>query len=252
MGSVCMQNKVVLITGGAKGIGKATAIAFAKKGYNIVINYLTSKTLAENLVLHLRKEFGVMAECVYGDVSDEKNVKEIVNFAISRFGKIDVLVNNSAIYNDCDFEKRQANDFIKSYNVILVGSFLMSKYVAEHMVTNKYGKIINVSSNNSLNGYDPVTIDYDCSKAALNILTKDLAVQFAPYINVNAVAPGWVMTEATKDILTDDIVEFEKTRILKERIGKPEDIANLIYFLASDEAEYINGQIIAIDGGTRN
>ena len=119
------------------------------------------------------------------------------------------------------------------------------------MLENKYGKIVNISSNNSINCYDPVTMDYDCSKAALNILTKDLAIQFAPYINVNAVAPGWVMTEAMENILTEDFLKYEKERILKARFAKPEEVAKLVYFLASDDADYINGEIIKIDGGTR-
>ena len=117
------------------------------------------------------------------------------------------------------------------------------------MVSNKFGKIVNISSNNSINGFFPTTIDYDASKSALNILTKNLAIQFAPYVNVNAIAPGWIDTDMNKDLLTNDIKELESQRILKHRIGEPCDVANLVSFLVSEKSSYINGQIIVIDGG---
>ena len=117
------------------------------------------------------------------------------------------------------------------------------------MYENKYGKIVNISSNNSINGFYPTTIDYDASKSALNSITKNLAIEFSPYLNVNAVAPGWIDTDMNKNVLTEDIKDLEAQRILKKRIGKAKDVANTVSFLVSDKAEYIDGQIIVVDGG---
>ena len=117
------------------------------------------------------------------------------------------------------------------------------------MKRREYGKIVNISSNNADKCFYPTTIDYDVSKAGLNVLTKDFAIELAPYVNVNAVCPGWVKTDMNKGLLTDDIEELEAQRILKKRIAMPQDIASLVLFLCSDDASYINGEVITIDGG---
>lgn len=246
-----MGNKVVLVTGSAKGLGRKIILEFAEKGYDVVINYCTSKDKAEELESVVKKLYNVKAISVCADITKEVQVEMMINRIIDEFGRIDVLVNNSAIFEDIDFERRTPQSFKDTYEVNVVGAYNVSKAVSKYMLENKYGKIVNISSNNSINCYDPVTMDYDCSKAALNILTKDLAIQFAPYINVNAVAPGWVMTEAMENILTEDFLKYEKERILKARFAKPEEVAKLVYFLASDDADYINGETIKIDGGTR-
>ena len=242
------MSKVVLVTGSSKGIGKATAIEFAKKGYNVVINYLTDENSAKELSEYLQKEYKIETLVVKADVSNEKQVQNMVNQAIEKFGKIDVLVNNAGIAIDKEFEDRTVEDWKRTLEVNTIGTFLVSKYASENMMNNKSGKIIYVSSTNGINTFFPSSIDYDASKAAIINLTYNLAIQFAPYINVNAVAPGWVNTEMNKE-LAEDLIKEETEKIYKKRFAEPEEIAKVICFLASEDAEYINGTVIKVDGG---
>ena len=144
---------------------------------------------------------------------------------------------------------------MKTLEINLIAPFLLSKEIASRMYMNEYGKIINISSNNSIDKYDPVTVEYDCSKAGLNILTKCLAKEFAPFVRVNAIAPGWILTDKIKkldDSLDNKFVEEESKNILLNRFATCEDICNLVLFLASDKSDYINSEIIKIDGGTND
>lgn len=242
------MDKVVLITGSSKGIGKATAIEFAKKGYNVVINYLTDENSAKELSEYLQKEYKIETLVIRADVSNEEQVQNMVNQAIEKFGKIDVLVNNAGIAIDKEFEDRTVEDWKRTLEVNTIGTFLVSKYVSENMLKNKRGKIINVSSTNGINTFYPTSIDYDASKAAIINLTNNLSIQFAPYINVNAVAPGWVNTPMNQE-LPQEFIEEETAKIYKKRFAEPEEISKVILFLASDDAEYINGTVIKVDGG---
>lgn len=243
------MEKVVLITGSSKGIGKATAVEFAKiGGYKVVINYLTDKVNAEELSNYLKEEYKIETLVIKADVSNEEQVKNMIQEIIDKFGRIDVLVNNAGIAIDKEFEDRTVEDWKRTLEVNTIGTFLVSKYASENMMKNKSGKIINVSSTNGINTFFPSSIDYDASKAAIINLTYNLAIQFAPYINVNAVAPGWVNTEMNKE-LPKDLIEEETGKIYKKRFAKPEEIAKVICFLASEDAEYINGTVIKVDGG---
>lgn len=242
------MEKVVLVTGSSKGIGKATAIEFAKKGYKVIINYLTDKENAEKLSDYLEQEYKVETLLIKADVSDEMQVKNMIKEVIDKYGKIDVLVNNAGIAIDKEFEDITIEDWKRTLEVNTIGTFLVSKYVSEYMIKNKNGKIINVSSTNGINTFFPSSIDYDASKAAINNLTYNLAIQFAPYINVNAVAPGWVNTDMNKE-LPKELVEEETEKIYKKRFAEPEEIAKVIVFLASEDASYINGTVIKVDGG---
>lgn len=243
------MEKVALITGSSKGIGKATAVEFAKiGGYKVVINYLTDKENAEKLSNYLKEEYKIEALLIQADVSNEEQVKNMIQEIINKFGRIDVLVNNAGIAIDKEFEDRTAEDWKRTLEVNTIGTFLVSKYASENMMENKSGKIINVSSTNGINTFFPSSIDYDASKAAIINLTYNLAIQFAPYINVNAVAPGWVNTEMNKE-LPKDLIEKETEKIYKKRFAEPEEIAKVICFLASEDAEYINGTVIKVDGG---
>ena len=172
----------------------------------------------------------------------------MVDKIITKFGKIDVLVNNAGIVYDVEFEDRTVLEWQETLNVNLIGPFLVSKYVSKYMLENKKGKIINISSTNGINTCYPTSIDYDASKAGLISLTHNLALQFAPYINVNAVAPGWVNTEMNK-LLDKDFLDEEKDKICLKRFAEPEEIAKLVVFLASDAADFINGEVIKMDGG---
>lgn len=243
------MEKVVLITGSSKGIGKATAVEFAKiGGYKIVINYLTDKENAEKLSNYLKEKYKIETLVIKADVSNEEQVKNMIQEIINKFGKIDVLVNNAGIVIDKEFEDRTVEDWKRTLEINTIGTFLVSKYASENMMKNKNGKIINVSSTNGINTFFPSSIDYDASKAAVINLTYNLAIQFAPYINVNAIAPGWVNTEMNKE-LPKDLIEEETEKICKKRFAEPEEIAKVICFLASEDAEYINGTVIKVDGG---
>lgn len=243
------MEKVVLITGSSKGIGKATAIEFAKiGGYKVVINYLTDKESAEKLSDYLKQEYQTETLVIKADVSQEIQVKDMIKEIINKFGVIDVLVNNAGIAIDKEFEDRTVEDWKRTLEVNTIGTYLVSKYASENMLENKNGKIINVSSTNGINTFYPTSIDYDASKSAVINLTYNLAIQFAPYINVNAVAPGWVNTEMNKE-LPKDFIEEETQKIHKKRFAEPEEIAKVITFLASEDASYINGTVIKVDGG---
>ena len=240
------MEKVVLITGSSKGIGKATAIEFAKiGGYKVVINYLTDKENAEKLSNYLKEKYkierGSETLVIKTDISNEEQVKNMIQEVINKFGRIDVLVNNAGIAIDKEFEDRTVEDWKRTLEVNTIGTFLVSKYASENMLKNKSGKIINVSSTNGINTFFP-------SKAAIINLTYNLAIQFSPYINVNAVAPGWVNTEMNKE-LPKELIKEETEKIYKKRFADPEEIAKVICFLASEDAEYINSTVIKVDGG---
>ena len=240
--------KTVIITGSSKGIGRATAIEFAKKEYNVVINYLTDKQGAEKLSTFLTKTYKTKTLVVEADVAEKIPVKNMVEQVINTFGRIDVLVNNAGVVIDKEFEDRTVADWKRTLEVNTIGTFLMSKQVGQHMLENKKGNIINVSSTNGINTFFPTSIDYDASKAAVINLTYNLAIQYAPYINVNAVAPGWVNTDMNK-ALPKEFIKEECEKIYKKRFANPEEIAKVITFLASEEASYINGTVIKVDGG---
>lgn len=246
------NNKVALVTGSSRGIGRATAYELAKRGYDVIINYRKNKKPAEDLIRRIKTDFNVKTALFCADVSKENDIKLMVDEIKKDFGRVDVLVNNAGIAIDCDFKDKTVENFIKTISVNLIGPFLMAKYVAPLMLEQKSGKIINVSSNNATTCFYPTSADYDASKAALDNLTKNMAIEYAPYINVNAVAPGWVDTDMNKDIFADEEVKrLECERILVKRFAEPEEIAKVIAFLASSDADYINGTVITVDGGMR-
>lgn len=245
------MNKVVLITGAANGIGKAIALELAKYNYDIVINYFSSEDKALSLQKDITRLYGVNCFAVQADVSKENEVDKMIEFINEKLGGVDVLINNSGIDLSNIFGLKTADEFRKTLDVNLIGAYNCAKAVSKHMVENKYGRIINISSTNGINTYYPMSIDYDASKAALNSLTHNLALQFAPYINVNAIAPGFIGTENELNGYDDDFLKQECEKILVGRYGEPEEVAHLVKFLISDEANYINNTIIRIDGGQK-
>lgn len=246
------NNKVALVTGSSRGIGRATAYELAKRGYDVIINYRKNKKPAEDLIRRIKTDFNVKTALFCADVSKENDIKLMVDEIKKDFGRIDVLVNNAGIDLSCEYKDKTVENFLKTIGVNLIGPFLVAKYVAPLMLEQKSGKIINVSSNNATKGYDPTTADYDASKAALDNLTKNMAIEYAPYINVNAVAPGWVNTDMNKELFADaDMKRLVCEKVLKNRYAEPEEIAKVIAFLASSDADYINGTVITVDGGVR-
>lgn len=242
------MNKVVLVTGSSRGIGKAIVTDFAEKGYDVVINYRKEEYEANKLREELENKYNIQALTIKADVSNEYEVKNMVQQIVDKFGKIDVLVNNAGIAIDKEFEDRTVEDWQITLKTNLIAPFLVSKYVGNEMLRNKKGKIINISSTNGINAFFPTSIDYDASKAALINLTHNLAIQFAPNINVNCVAPGWVNTDMNKE-LPKQLIEEETSKIYKRRFAEPSEIAKIVTFLASDDADFINDEVIKVDGG---
>ena len=245
------MNKVVLITGGAQGIGKAIALELGKQGYDIVINYLSSKKEAEILKDKIIKDYGVRCIAIQCDVSKENEVDKMISTIEAKLGGVDILINNAAIDLSNLFHLKNAEEFRKTLDVKVVGAFNCSKRVYRHMIDQEYGRIINISSTNGINTYYPMCIDYDASKAALISMTHNLAFEFAPYVNVNCIAPGFIGTENELDGYDEEFLKEETEKIMVNRYGKPEEVAYLVKFLISDEANFINNTIIRIDGGQK-
>lgn len=246
------MNKVALITGASRGIGASIALELSKKGYDIVINYNTSEEQAKILKKQIEEKYSNNVLIIKCDITKEEEINNMVKEALNHFSKIDILINNASLELNTEFDEKTKEDFIKTLDTNLVGPFLLSRLVGNIMYENKYGKIINISSNNAIKKYDPITLEYDASKAGLINLTHNLAKKYAPYINVNCITPGWIMSEKVKklnDELSGMLENEESKKILKERFGKPEEVALLVSFLVSDEASYINDQVISIDGG---
>lgn len=245
------MNKVVLITGGAQGIGKAIALELGKQGYDIVINYLSSKKEAEILKDKIIKDYGVRCIAIQCDVSKENEVDKMISTIEAKLGGVDILINNAAIDLSNLFHLKNAEEFRKTLDINVVGAFNCSKRVYRHMIDQEYGRIINISSTNGINTYYPMCIDYDASKAALISMTHNLAFEFAPYVNVNCIAPGFIGTENELDGYDEEFLKEETEKIMVNRYGKPEEVAYLVKFLISDEANFINNTIIRIDGGQK-
>ncbi len=246
-----MKRKVVLVTGSSRGIGKAIIKELAKNNYDVVINYHHSENEALQLQKDIIDQYGVNCLVIQADVSDEKAVDEMVSEIEEKLGGVDILINNAAIDLSNLFHLKTSEEFRKTLDVNLIGAFQCSKRVYKHMLEQEYGRIINISSTNGMNTYYPMSIDYDVSKAGLNALTHDLAMQYAPYVHVNAIAPGFIGTESELEGYDASFLEEECKKILVERYGQPEEVAHLVKFLISDEANYINNTIIRIDGGQK-
>lgn len=245
------MNKVVLVTGGAQGIGKAIVLELAKNHYDVVINYLTSNKAAALLEEEIKKNYDVRVMTVQADVSKEEEVDAMISLIEKKWGGVDILINNAAVDLSNLFHLKTADEFRKTLDVNVVGAFNCSKRVYRHMLDQEYGRIINISSTNGINTYYPMCIDYDASKAALISLTHNLAFEYGPYINVNAIAPGFIGTDNELDGYDEEFLKEEQEKIMVNRYGKPEEVAYLVKFLISDEANFINNTIIRIDGGQK-
>ncbi len=183
------------------------------------------------------------------DVSNEVEVDSMFKEIEEKLGDVSILVNNAAVDLSNLFHLKTVEEFKKTLDVNLIGTYITSKRAYKNMLKNEYGRIINISSTNGINTYYPMSIDYDASKAALNSLTHNLAVQFAPFVHVNGIAPGFIGTENELDGYDEDFLKQECEKILLKRYGQPSEVANLVSFLVSDKADYINNTIIRIDGG---
>ncbi len=253
-----LENKVALITGSSRGIGRATALTLAKEGANVVVNYSKSKDQAEEVLDKIIK-MGRKAIVVKADVSKKEEVFNMVNRAFNEFGKIDILVNNAgSAVNSPSYLEATKDDWDYAMGINVYGAYYCVQAVAPKMIERKYGKIINISSITSLGTPGKISsnsVSYAPSKAALNVLTKRLSYVLGPHnINVNAIAPGMIITETMKMRMNNQegfnkALEDIQSATSLRRYGEPQDIANLVLFLASDESNFITGQLILCDGG---
>lgn len=245
-----MDKRVVFITGGAKGIGAAIARKFASLDYTIVINYFTSEAEAKSLKEEIESCYQVQVKLLQGDIASEDNVRQMVSEIMNDFGSIDCAINNAALCQDNYFQDKTEEEFLRVVKTDLVGPFLICKYVGKVMLEQKRGAIINISSTNGIDTEEIYSMDYDASKAGVISLTKNFAKALAPYVRVNAVAPGWTNTSSVLEMNPDYLKEQAK-KVLLERFAEPEEIANVVAFLASEDASYVNGSVIRVDGGLK-
>ena len=246
-----MGKAVCLVTGSSRGIGRSTVLEMAKSGLDVIINYYHHEKEALELKKYILDNYDVQVLCIKCDISVEEEVEEMVNEIVDHFGKIDILVINASVCRDTLLMDKTVRDFKRILDVNLIGTYLCSKYVGKVMMENKKGKIINISSTNAIDTFYPESCDYDAAKAGVISLTHNLAREFAPFINVNCVCPGWVKTDMNKDLSIEQINE-ERKKILLGRFAEADEIAKIIVFLASSKANYINDAIIRVDGGKYN
>lgn len=242
-----LKDKVAIVTGGTRGIGRAIALKLADKGANIVINYRNSDKEAEELKAILEKK-GVKVLTVKCDISNFEDSKDLMDKCKEVFGKIDILVNNAGITKDTLIMRMKEEDFDNVIDVNLKGTFNCAKHASAIMLKQRFGKIINMTSVVGIAG-NAGQVNYAASKAGVIGLTKSLAKELGSRgITVNAVAPGFINTDMTAS-LSEKVKEEASKNIPLKRLGDPEDVANLVRFLASDAANYITGQVINVDGG---
>lgn len=241
--------KVALITGSSSGIGKEIASKLASD-YEVILHYNSNYNEALKLKNDIDNKYNRDTLLVKGDLSNEEDINNIINVIYDRYDKIDVLVNNAGIAIDTMFEDKNKDNFMKILEVNLIAPFLLCKKIGLKMKENKDGVIINISSTNGIDTPYVESLDYDASKAGLISLSNNVANYLAPYVRVNTICPGWINTNMNNN-LDDDFITSEKNKILLGRFGEAYEVANLVYFLISDEAKYINNSIIRIDGGKK-
>lgn len=242
-----LKERAAIVTGASRGIGKAIALELAKRGADVIVNYVSSDQAAQEVVEQI-KSLGCKALAVKADVSDFNQASNLIKKAVEEFGKIDILVNNAGITRDTLIMMMSEEDWDDVHRINLKSNFNCSKAAVRHMMRKRYGRIINITSVSGQMGNAGQT-NYSASKAGQIGFTKALAREVAPRnITVNAVAAGYVETDIW-DGVPEDIREGMLELIPLKRKGEPEEIAYAVAFLASDEASYITGQCLAVDGG---
>jgi 3-oxoacyl-[acyl-carrier protein] reductase len=241
------ENKIVLVTGAGRGIGASIAKRFASEGAEVIVNYSGNDEAAQKTVDEITATGG-QAQKYKCSVNDSESVKVMIDEIIKKFRRIDILVNNAGITKDGLMLRMTDEDFDRVIDVNLKGTFNCTKYVSKYMLKQKSGKIINISSVVGLSG-NAGQVNYSASKAGIIGITKSAAKELSSRgITVNAVAPGYVDTDMTK-VLSDNIRNEILKNIPLQRMGNVEDISNCVAFLASEDASYITGQVISVDGG---
>ncbi len=240
-----LQNRVSLVTGASRGIGRATALALAAAGSKVVVNYANSSTAAEEVVQEITA-VGGEAIALRANVSQPGEVDNLISETLQKFGRIDVVINNAGITKDTLLLRMKPQDWQAVIDLNLTGVFLVTKAVSKPMLKQRSGRIINIASVTGQMG-NPGQANYSAAKAGVIGFTKTVAKEMASRgVTVNAVAPGFIATDMTKDLESSEILKF----IPLNRYGKPEEVAGTIRFLAADPAAaYITGQVFNVDGG---
>lgn len=242
-----LEKKTALVTGAGKGIGRAIALALAKMGVLVIVNYRGSKEQAEETVQKIR-EMGQEAEAYPCDVSDFQAVETMMKTIVSKYGRLDILVNNAGITKDGLILKMSEEDFDKVVDTNLKGTFHTIRHASRQMIRQRSGRIINISSVSGVMG-NPGQSNYAAAKAGIIGLTKTMAKELGSRgITVNAIAPGFIETDMTA-VLSESVQQNIQAQIPLGHFGKPEDVAAAAAFLASEEAGYITGQVLCVDGG---
>jgi len=242
-----LANKVALITGGASGIGRSITLELAKRGVKVVLNYNRSIEAAQSLIKEI-ESFGGSAFAVQADVSNYLDAEKLVLRTIEHFGTLNIVVNNAGITDDALLLRMQENQFDRVIDTNLKGVWNICKHAAKPLMKSGYGRIINISSVSGVMG-NAGQSNYSAAKAGVIGLTKSLAREFASRaVTVNAIAPGFIETEMTKK-LSDEISETWKNQIPLKRFGQAKEVAYAVAFLASEEAAYITGHTLEVDGG---
>ena len=242
-----LKNKVALMTRASRGIGKAIAILLAKQGAKVIINYNGSKENAEETKREIEAEDGV-AECYQCSVSDPSACMNMIEYIIKNYGRLDILVNNAGITKDNLLLKMTPEDFDLLIDTNLKGTFYTMKYSTKQFLKQRNGRIINISSITGLVG-NAGQINYAASKAGIVGMTKSIAKELASRgITANVVAPGYIDTDMTQG-MREEVKEAILDQIPLKRVGNPNDIAQAVLFLASENASYITGQVLSVDGG---
>lgn len=241
------KNKTVLITGSSRGIGSNMAEKFAREGYNVLINYNKSKENAEELYNKLKSE-GLSVKAFKADISKRDEVEAMFEYCLKEFGDLDILINNAGVAKGMLFTDVTDEDWDNLMNVNLKGVYLCTQTALKHMISEKKGKIINISSIWGIAG-GSFEVHYSASKAGIIGLTKALAKEVGPSnIQVNCIAPGAIVTDMLEQVNSDDLELFrQETPLMK--LGKPEDISDCALFLASDKADFFTGQVLSPNGG---
>lgn len=246
-----LMGKVAVVTGGGRGIGRAISLALANEGAEVVVNYLSHKESAEEVVNKARAmNFDQNAVAVQGDVSIKADAENVINTAIKHFGKVDILVNNAGVCEPAMITKMTEDQWDRVVNVQLKGPFLCTQAVSKHMIERESGRIINIASPEGWLGTKGQA-NYSSAKGGVIALTRSSARELGCHgITVNAVQPGYVNTQMMERIKSDPkLNEIYMRRILMGRFAEPEEIAPIFVFLASRDADYITGQVFCVDGG---
>ena len=242
-----LNSKTAIVTGAARGIGRAVALNLAESGVSLVLNYYQNEEAALGLVKEI-DALGGRCVLVQGDVSNPGDAQKLIDSALENFNELDILINNAGINKDNLLIRMKEEEFQRVVDVNLLGTFYCTKYASKIMMKKRFGRIVNVSSVVGIAG-NAGQSNYAASKAGIIGFTKSVAKELATRnITVNAIAPGYIKTD-----MTDQLSEEQKDRILSRvplgRFGLPEDVANMVNFLISDKADYITGQVFRIDGG---